>query len=146
MTAIPPASSMKPERPCAFVACPASIDRELVQGDRLVLHGALAAQAGRWPDEHPVADAVRADPVLSRARGGAGAESANIACTAPGLAQVWQQAVALNQAAKVEHQREAEFYARHDAHNAQLIAKGRQDRAAYCDQIWTSIKPSSWAL
>lgn len=67
----------------------------------------------------------------------------------PGPAQVWDQAVALNQDAKRESQREADFYARQDERNERLIAEGQPDkvshreytgRPTFYDQIWTSIK------
>jgi nitrate/nitrite transport system permease protein len=67
----------------------------------------------------------------------------------PGPAQVWEQVGVLHQDALAEKQKEAEFYARQDERNAQLIAEGKADKVktraytgkpTYYQQIWTSIK------
>jgi len=67
----------------------------------------------------------------------------------PGPAQVWEQAVNLWQDHKAERQKEAEFYQRQDARNAQLVAEGKSDmvkhrsytgKPTYLDQIFTSLK------
>ncbi len=67
----------------------------------------------------------------------------------PGPAQVWEQVGELHQDAVREGEREAAFYDRQDAHNAEHIASGNEDRVrdraytgkpTYYDQIWTSIK------
>ncbi|WP_323804347.1 ABC transporter permease [Sulfitobacter litoralis] len=67
----------------------------------------------------------------------------------PGPAQVWEQVGELHQDAIREGEREAAFYDRQDARNAEHIASGNEDRVrdraytgkpTYYDQIWTSIK------
>ncbi len=67
----------------------------------------------------------------------------------PGPAQVWEQVGELRQDAVREGQREAAFYERQDARNAEHLANGDADRVrdriytgkpTYYDQIWTSIK------
>tara|TARA_R110002049_G_scaffold125439_2_gene281103 strand:- start:9706 stop:10779 length:1074 start_codon:yes stop_codon:yes gene_type:complete len=67
----------------------------------------------------------------------------------PGPAQVWEQVGELRQDAIREGQREAAFYERQAARNAELVASGNEDRVrdraytgqpTYYDQIWTSIK------
>ena len=67
----------------------------------------------------------------------------------PGPAQVWEQAVNLNADAIREREKEAAFYERQEARNAELIATGKSDKVKYRDytgkptyyqQIWTSIK------
>jgi nitrate/nitrite transport system permease protein len=66
----------------------------------------------------------------------------------PGPAQVWAQALQLHKAAGEERQKEAAFYDKQDAKNAELIAAGKgdevKDRAytgkpTYYQQIGTSI-------
>lgn len=67
----------------------------------------------------------------------------------PGPVQVWEQVVNLNEDAKREKGKEAAFYVRQDARNAQLIEQGQADKVkersytgkpTYYQQIWTSIK------
>jgi nitrate/nitrite transport system permease protein len=67
----------------------------------------------------------------------------------PGPAQVWEQTGALWQDHLSEREKEAEFYARQDARNAELVAEGRNDdvkwrtftgKPTYLDQILTSLK------
>ncbi len=67
----------------------------------------------------------------------------------PGPADVWEQAVSLNEDHVREREKEAAFYVRQDERNAKLIADGQADRVkeraytgkpTYYDQIWTSIK------
>jgi len=67
----------------------------------------------------------------------------------PGPVQVWEQVGELHQDAVREGEREAAFYDRQDARNAEHIASGNEDRVrdraytgkpTYYDQIWTSIK------
>ena len=67
----------------------------------------------------------------------------------PGPAQVWEQAVNLNEDAIREREKEAAFYVRQDERNAKLIEAGKEDRVkirtytgnpTYYQQIWTSIK------
>lgn len=67
----------------------------------------------------------------------------------PGPAQVWEQVGTLRADALREKQREAAFFERQDARNAELIANGRAEdvkqrvytgQPTYYDQIWTSIK------
>jgi len=67
----------------------------------------------------------------------------------PGPAQVWEQAVNLNEDATREREKEAAFYDRQDTRNADLIAAGRSEdvkeriytgKPTYYAQIWTSIK------
>ncbi len=67
----------------------------------------------------------------------------------PGPAQVWEQTGALWQDHLSERGKEAEFYARQDARNAELVAEGRNDdvkwrtftgKPTYLDQILTSLK------
>ena len=66
----------------------------------------------------------------------------------PGPGQVWQQAVVLHNDAAAEGVKEAEFYAKQDSKNADLIAAGKADevksrvytgKPTYYQQIWTSI-------
>ncbi|MCV2879771.1 ABC transporter permease [Sedimentimonas flavescens] len=67
----------------------------------------------------------------------------------PGPAQVWEQVGVLHQDAISEKQKEADFYARQDERNAQLVADGKADKVkeraytgkpTYYQQIWTSIQ------
>ena len=67
----------------------------------------------------------------------------------PGPAQVWEQVGVLHADALREGDKEAAFYERQEARNAELIANGSEDRVrertytgkpTYYDQIWTSIK------
>ncbi|SFB74643.1 ABC transporter permease [Tropicimonas isoalkanivorans] len=67
----------------------------------------------------------------------------------PGPAQVWEQAVNLNEDAIRERQKEAAFYERQNERNAKLEAAGKGDKvkwrdytgkSTYYDQIWTSIR------
>jgi nitrate/nitrite transport system permease protein len=67
----------------------------------------------------------------------------------PGPVQVWEQVGELRQDAIREGEREAAFYERQDARNAEHIANGDTDKVrdriytgkpTYYDQIWTSIK------
>jgi len=67
----------------------------------------------------------------------------------PGPVQVWQQGEGLWGEYRAERQREAEFYARQDARNAELAASGQTDmvrhrsytgQPTYLDQILTSLK------
>jgi nitrate/nitrite transport system permease protein len=67
----------------------------------------------------------------------------------PGPAQVWEQAVSLNEDAVRERGKETAFYQRQEERNGQLMAQGREDRVkwreytgnpTYYGQIWTSIK------
>lgn len=67
----------------------------------------------------------------------------------PGPAQVWEQAVNLNDDAVREREKAAAFYTRQDDRNAKLIADGKADKVkqrvytgkpTYYAQIWTSIK------
>ena len=67
----------------------------------------------------------------------------------PGPAQVWEQAVNLNEDAIREREKEAAFYERQGERNAKLIAEGKEDKVkqrvytgkpTYYQQIWTSIK------
>lgn len=67
----------------------------------------------------------------------------------PGPVQVWEQVGALREDAIREGEREAAFYERQDARNAEAIANGDSDavrdriyigKPTYYDQIWTSVK------
>ena len=67
----------------------------------------------------------------------------------PGPAQVWQQALVLNQSAVEERAKAAEFYAEQAAKNAALVAEGKPDavknrsytgKPTFYQQIWTSIQ------
>jgi nitrate/nitrite transport system permease protein len=67
----------------------------------------------------------------------------------PGPAQVWNQAVVLVGEHQAEREKEAAFYERQEAKNAELIAEGKEDqvkwreytgRPTYLDQILTSLK------
>ncbi|MEN9011967.1 MAG: ABC transporter permease [Yoonia sp.] len=67
----------------------------------------------------------------------------------PGPVQVWEQVGELRQDAIREGEREAAFYERQNARNAEAIANGDTDavrdriytgKPTYYDQIWTSIK------
>ncbi|ABG33609.1 ABC transporter permease [Roseobacter denitrificans] len=67
----------------------------------------------------------------------------------PGPMQVWEQVGELRQDAIRAAEREAAFYERQDARNAEAIANGDTDavrnriytgKPTYYDQIWTSIK------
>ncbi len=67
----------------------------------------------------------------------------------PGPAQVWEAAGGLHQAALAEGQKEADFYAKQAAKNAELVAQGQADKVktrsytgkpTYYQQIATSIK------
>lgn len=65
----------------------------------------------------------------------------------PGPAQVWEQAVGLNEDAVRTRERAADFYARQDERNAERIAAGEEPRyreftgaPTFYQQIWTSIR------
>lgn len=67
----------------------------------------------------------------------------------PGPVQVWERVGALREDAIREGEREAAFYERQDARNAEAIANGDSDavrdriyigKPTYYDQIWTSVK------
>ncbi|NJM83309.1 MAG: ABC transporter permease [Tabrizicola sp.] len=67
----------------------------------------------------------------------------------PGPAQVWEQAKVLHADAAAERAKEAAFYDRQAAKNAELVAAGKADevkaraytgRPTYYQQIWTSIQ------
>lgn len=67
----------------------------------------------------------------------------------PGPAQVWAQAVALNDDYRLEQDKRAAFYERQDARNAELEAAGQGDQVrtraytgkpTFYAQIWTSIQ------
>ena len=67
----------------------------------------------------------------------------------PGPAQVWEQAVVLNQDYIRESEKEAAFYERQEVRNADLAAQGRADdvkvrdytgKPTFYAQIWTSIR------
>jgi nitrate/nitrite transport system permease protein len=67
----------------------------------------------------------------------------------PGPGAVWEQAVALNRDYHDEQQKRADFFARQDARNDQLIADGQADRVkvrgytgkpTFYAQIWTSVQ------
>lgn len=67
----------------------------------------------------------------------------------PGPAQVWEQTRNLIADHRSERQREADFYARQEARNAEFTAKGQADRVrhraytgrpTFVDQIFTSLK------
>jgi nitrate/nitrite transport system permease protein len=67
----------------------------------------------------------------------------------PGPVQVWEQAMVLHADAGAEKVKEAEFYAKQDAKNAELVAAGKSDeikdraytgKPTYYAQIWTSIQ------
>lgn len=67
----------------------------------------------------------------------------------PGPAAVWEQVGVLHADAQAEKVKEAEFYARQDERNAQLVAEGKADKVkiraytgkpTYYQQIWTSIQ------
>ncbi len=67
----------------------------------------------------------------------------------PGPAQVWEQVGNLHADAIREREKEAAFYERQEARNAELIANGDSDKVknrvytgkpTYYEQIWTSIK------
>jgi nitrate/nitrite transport system permease protein len=67
----------------------------------------------------------------------------------PGPVQVWQQAGGLWGEYLAERQKEADFYAREEQHDAQLVAAGHGDKVkwhgftgqpTYVDQILTSLK------
>ncbi|QBJ26413.1 ABC transporter permease [Haematobacter massiliensis] len=67
----------------------------------------------------------------------------------PGPAQVWEQAMQLNEEAAQERVKRTEFYAQQAARNAQFIADGQPDkvreraytgRPTFYEQIWTSIQ------
>ena len=67
----------------------------------------------------------------------------------PGPAQVWEQAISLNEDAIRTRDKETAFYERQDVRNAELIANGRSEdvkervytgKPTYYQQIWTSIK------
>lgn len=67
----------------------------------------------------------------------------------PGPVQVWEQTGALWQDHLAEREKEAEFYARQDQRNAELVAENRADdvkwraytgKPTYLDQILTSLK------
>ncbi|MDO8360679.1 MAG: ABC transporter permease [Devosia sp.] len=66
----------------------------------------------------------------------------------PGPAQVWEQATGLWADHLAEREKEAEFYARQDARNAELTANGEADKVklrgytgkpTFIDQIFTSL-------
>ena len=67
----------------------------------------------------------------------------------PGPAQVWQQTTVLWAEHQAERQKQADFYARQDKHNAELKAAGQSDKVkwrpyagqpTYIDQIFTSLR------
>jgi nitrate/nitrite transport system permease protein len=67
----------------------------------------------------------------------------------PGPAQVWEQAVELDEAADRDAERRAAFYERQDERNARFIEQDREDRVKWREytgqptfygQIWTSIQ------
>ncbi len=67
----------------------------------------------------------------------------------PGPSQVWEQATLLHADAKAEVVKEAEFYEKQAAKNAELVAAGKADevktrvytgKPTYYAQIWTSIQ------
>ncbi|MEO6012889.1 MAG: ABC transporter permease [Devosia sp.] len=67
----------------------------------------------------------------------------------PGPQQVWEQAGGLWQDHLAERQKQVEFYAKQDAKNAELVAKGEADKVkfraytgkpTFIDQILTSLK------
>jgi nitrate/nitrite transport system permease protein len=67
----------------------------------------------------------------------------------PGPAAVWEQAVVLHEGYALDKQKEADFYARQDARNAELVADGKADmvkvrgytgKPTFYAQIWTSIQ------
>jgi nitrate/nitrite transport system permease protein len=67
----------------------------------------------------------------------------------PGPVQVWEQATGLWADHLAERQKEAEFYARQDQRNAELVAEGNADKVkvrsftgkpTFLDQILTSLK------
>ncbi|WP_158964717.1 ABC transporter permease [Chachezhania sediminis] len=67
----------------------------------------------------------------------------------PGPAQVWAEAVALNQDAIQKAEKEQQHYERVEKRNTRLIEQGKADQVkdipytgapSYYDQIWTSIK------
>ena len=67
----------------------------------------------------------------------------------PGPAQVWEQALVLNQSAVAERAKAAKFYVKQDEKNAALVAEGKADavkdhsytgKPTFYQQIWTSIK------
>lgn len=67
----------------------------------------------------------------------------------PGPAQVWEQVLVLNADAAAETEKEAAFYAKQAAKNAELVAAGKADQVkdraytgkpTYYEQIWTSIQ------
>lgn len=67
----------------------------------------------------------------------------------PGPAQVWEQALVLNQDFVREREKEAAFHERQEARNAELAAEGRAEdvkvrdytgQPTFYDQIWTSIQ------
>ena len=67
----------------------------------------------------------------------------------PGPVQVWEQAGALWADHLAEREKEAEFYARQDARNAELVAEGSADKVkirsytgkpTFLDQIFTSLR------
>ncbi|HEX7776594.1 MAG TPA: ABC transporter permease [Parvibaculum sp.] len=67
----------------------------------------------------------------------------------PGPVQVWQQGESLWAGYQAEKQREADFYARQDQRNAELVASGESDmvrhrnytgQPTYIDQILTSLR------
>lgn len=67
----------------------------------------------------------------------------------PGPAQVWSQALVLLDEHRAEREKQAAFYERQEAKNAELIAEGKEaevkwrvytGRSTYLDQILTSLK------
>lgn len=67
----------------------------------------------------------------------------------PGPAAVWEQAVVLHEGYGLDQQKQADFYARQEAKNAELVAAGKADMVKIRDytgkptfyaQIWTSIQ------
>jgi nitrate/nitrite transport system permease protein len=67
----------------------------------------------------------------------------------PGPGAVWEQAVQLHEGYAADQEKRAEFYARQDARNADLMAQGKADMVkvreytgspTFYAQIWTSIK------
>lgn len=65
----------------------------------------------------------------------------------PGPVQVWEQAEALHQDWRVDQEKQAEFFARQEARNAELATQGKPvtfhpytGAPTFYDQIWTSIR------
>ena len=67
----------------------------------------------------------------------------------PGPGAVWEQALQLHEGYALDQQKQADFYARQEARNAELVAQGKADQVKVRDytgkptfyaQIWTSIQ------